>query len=163
MLAGTAGATTKPADGVVEMIREVKVARDSARKARTVALLGLQALLINAPAPTRESHAELSSSELIARCAGFRLASVDTPGASLKFALRVLARCGVFLDEEMSEQRAILDDLTKRASLPAPGLLHRHRLRGRTADRAATTPSASLVRRPWPRCAVSHHRRGHRA
>ena len=116
VLAGTARATAKPADGMVEMIREVKLACDGARKARTAALLGLKALLINAPAPIRESLAGLSSSELIARCAGFRPGSVDTPAASIKFALRALARRCLYLDEEMSEQRTVLDELTTKAS-----------------------------------------------
>ena len=73
---------------------------NGARKARMAASLGLEAPFINVPAPMRESLAGLSSSELIARCAGFRLASVHTPGASLKSALRVLTRRCVFIDDE---------------------------------------------------------------
>jgi hypothetical protein len=43
VLAGTASATPKTADGVMEMLRLVKVAKDTAVKARTSALITLKA------------------------------------------------------------------------------------------------------------------------
>ena len=55
VLSGQATAVPKSADGVVEMIRQLKVARDTARKAKTAAIVTLKAMAINAPAPLRES------------------------------------------------------------------------------------------------------------
>lgn len=49
VLGGYAGATPKSADGVVEMIRQVKIAKDAAVKARTAAMTSLKTVLVNAP------------------------------------------------------------------------------------------------------------------
>ena len=48
VLAGQATATPKTADGAVEMMRQLKVARDSAVKARTTAMSTLKQILVNA-------------------------------------------------------------------------------------------------------------------
>jgi hypothetical protein len=47
VLAGAAKAIPKSADGVVEMLRQIKVAKDTAVKARTSAMITLKALLVN--------------------------------------------------------------------------------------------------------------------
>ena len=52
MLAGAAD-VPKTADGHVEMIRQVKIARDTARKGRTTAIITLKAMIVNAPAELR--------------------------------------------------------------------------------------------------------------
>ena len=52
VVAGTATAIPKAADGAAEMIRQVKVARDTACKARTAAIITLKALTVNAPGGT---------------------------------------------------------------------------------------------------------------
>lgn len=49
VLAGNATAVPKTSDGVVEMIRTIKVAKDVAVKARTSAMISLKAVLVNAP------------------------------------------------------------------------------------------------------------------
>ena len=49
VLAGQATATPKTADGAVEMIRPLKVARDTAVKARTAAMNTLKQISVNAP------------------------------------------------------------------------------------------------------------------
>ena len=54
VLAGQATATPKTADGAVEMMRQLKVARDSAVKARTTAMSTLKQILVNAPPVLRE-------------------------------------------------------------------------------------------------------------
>ena len=55
VLAGQATARSpKTADGAVEMMRQLKVARDSAVKARTTAMSTLQQILVNAPPVLRE-------------------------------------------------------------------------------------------------------------
>ena len=54
MLAGQATAVPKSRTGRVEMIRHLKVARDTAVKARTQAMLALKAIIVGAPAALRE-------------------------------------------------------------------------------------------------------------
>ena len=54
MLGGQATAPPKSGTGTVEMIRHLKVARDTAVKARTQAMLTLKAIIVSAPAALRE-------------------------------------------------------------------------------------------------------------
>ena len=119
VLSGQASAVPKSADGVVEMIRQLKVARDTARKAKTAAIVTLKAMAINAPAPLRESVDGLGDKALIKRCAAYRPGSIDTPTAAAKHALRALARRWVALDAEVAGHDRELDRLTTQAS---PGL-----------------------------------------
>jgi transposase len=51
---GSYGAGLTSADGVVEMIRTIKVAKDVAVKARTSAMITLKQVLVNAPPELRE-------------------------------------------------------------------------------------------------------------
>ena len=62
VLAGQATATPKTADGAVEMMRQLKVARDSAVKARTTAMSTLKQILVNAPPVLREPLQALTDS-----------------------------------------------------------------------------------------------------
>ena len=66
-LAGVAGATPKSGEGEVEMIRMLKMARDSAGKARTQAVNQMKALVITAPPELRESLENVATKELVAR------------------------------------------------------------------------------------------------
>jgi len=54
VISGQARATPKAADGVCETFRQVKIARDTAIKARTSAIISLKTLVVNAPAELRE-------------------------------------------------------------------------------------------------------------
>ena len=68
-------ATGKPKAGthIVEMIRHFKVARDTAVKGRTQAMLTLKALIVSAPTPLREELEGLvSKMALIRRLAALR-------------------------------------------------------------------------------------------
>jgi len=88
VLAGTATAIPKAADGVMEMLRQVKVAKDTAVKARTSAMITLRALIVNVAPELRESLQGLPKMALIERCAGLRPGQVDTPLAASKHGLR---------------------------------------------------------------------------
>ena len=79
VLAGQATATPKTADGAVEMMRQLKVARDSAVKARTPAMSTLTQILVNAPPVLREPLQALTDRALVTRCAGLRPGPLDTP------------------------------------------------------------------------------------
>ena len=54
VLGGQANARPKSADSSVEMIRHLKVARDTAVKSRTQAMVTLKTIIINAPAALRQ-------------------------------------------------------------------------------------------------------------
>ena len=69
VLAGLATAVPKSADGASEMVRQIKVARDTAAKARSTAIIALKTLLVNAPSELRESLEPLTDRTLIDRCA----------------------------------------------------------------------------------------------
>jgi transposase len=71
VIAGSAAAVPKSADGACEMLRQVKIARDTAMKARTQALVTLKCVVVNAPAELREQLAPLSDKALPNRCAAF--------------------------------------------------------------------------------------------
>src|SRR3954471_24457843 len=72
VLGGQATAVPKTNDGVVEMLRQIKVAKDVAVKARTAAMISLKAVLVNAPPELRETLQPLAKMALIDRCAGQR-------------------------------------------------------------------------------------------
>ena len=113
VLGGQAKAIPKSADGTAEMIRQIKIARDTARKARTSAIITLKALIVTAPAELREHLAGTSDKVLIDRCASLRPGAVTSPTASAKHSLRTLAKRYQALDTEIREHDTILDDLTR--------------------------------------------------
>lgn len=116
VLAGSATSVPKSADGLCEMIRQVKVARDTACKGRTSAIITLKAMVVNAPAELREALDPLRDRSLIERCAGLRPGRIVDPLASSKHALRALARRWLELDVEVRSHDAVLEDLTAKAS-----------------------------------------------
>ena len=61
MLAGFATAIPKTADGVVEMIRQLKVAHDTAVKDRTGAMITLKAMLVHATEDLRPDSRQVSA------------------------------------------------------------------------------------------------------
>jgi transposase len=116
VLNGNATSVPKTADGLSEMIRQVKVARDTARKGRTSAIITLKTIVVNAPAELRETLDGLADKALIDRCAGFRPGRIIDPTASAKHSLRALAKRWVDLDVEIKGHDAVLEDLTAQAS-----------------------------------------------
>jgi transposase len=113
VLAGSATATPKDADGVVEMLRQVKVAKDTAVKARTAAMIALKSLIVTAPEELREQLDGLPKMSLIARCAALRPGKLDSPLAAAKHAIRSLARRWRDLSAEIRGHEAVLDKLTR--------------------------------------------------
>jgi len=120
VLSGVAVGTPKAADGSTEMIRMLKVARDSAVKARTQSLNQIKALLVTAPAEMREPIRGLSTPRLLERCAAFRPGVLDSPTTAAKQALRSLARRNLALGAEVKEHDA---EIGRLVSGTAPRLL----------------------------------------
>ena len=133
VLAGEAVGEPKSADGRVEMIRVLRSARQSAVKARTQAANQLQGLRVTAPEELLNRLRNLSTKELVAVAARFRLGDDlrDVPSAT-KFALRSVARCYEALSEEIAELDAHLGRLVAQV---APELVS---LAGIGTENAAT-------------------------
>jgi len=112
VLAGVATGRPKSGDDRVEMIRMLKVARDSAVRARTQALNQIKAIVVTAPVELRASLAGLPTPQLVVRCLAFRPGKLVTPAAAGKHALRSLARRYDQLGRERTELTAQLDSLT---------------------------------------------------
>jgi transposase len=116
VLNGTATNVPKSAEGICEMIREVKVARDGARKARSAALVALKSIVVNAPSELRESLTSLTTTALVLRCSNYRPGDVESVHASTKYTLRALARRWIALNEEIVEHNRLLERLTQHAA-----------------------------------------------
>ena len=104
VLAGTAIAQPKDADGEVEMIRSLRITRRSAVKARAQAANQIQALLVTAPEGLKSELCKLSTARLIEKASRLRPgATLSDVEAATKFALRSVARRYQQLSEEISE------------------------------------------------------------
>ena len=69
VLAGQSTAIPKTADGAVEMMRQLKITRDTAVKARTTAMNTLKQIVVNAPPHLREALHALTDHGLLTRAA----------------------------------------------------------------------------------------------
>jgi transposase len=125
-----ATATPKAADGQVEMLRQIKIAKDTAVKARTQAIVTFKTLLVTAPPELREQLEGLPRAAPIDRCAGLRPGPVSSPMAAAKHALRELARRWQRLQVEVREHERVMASLTAEiapAMVEAFGNRARHR------------------------------------
>jgi Transposase len=159
VLAGRATVTPKTADGPVETLRLLKLAKDSAVKARTQAINQLKAVLVGADPSLRESLAGMHRAALIRRCAQLPdpdpTASGDGVAATVVYTLRLLARRIQHLTGE-------INDLTRRISgvlTSHPPLCSNAAASARTApppcsSPPATTRSGSTMTHRLPRCAA---------
>lgn len=102
------------------MIRALRVARQTAIKARTQASNAMKALVVTAPDDLRESLRELSTIELVRTCARLRPGELVSPTAGTKLALRSLAGRHQALDAEIKALDGQIGPLTAAA---APGLV----------------------------------------
>ena len=100
----------------VEMIRQLKITRDTAMKARTTAMNTLKQIIVQAPPVLREALHDLTDHGLLTRCAGLRPGPIDTPVASAKHTLRSLARRWMALAEEIALHDQHLARLTTATS-----------------------------------------------
>jgi transposase len=110
--AGEATGVPKAQDGVVEMLRALRVARQTAVKARTQAINTIKALLVTAPTELREPLDGLATPKLVDAAAALEPGTLTTPTAATMLALRGLAQRYQHLDAETSR----LDQLTTRTA-----------------------------------------------
>lgn len=131
VLSGQARAAPKSGASSVEMIRHLKVTRDTAVKSRAQAMVTLKTIIINAPAALRESlEAITGKMALIRHLAALRPGPMTSPTASAKAALRALARRWLALNTEIKSHDADLDALTAAC---APTLKEAHGMSTGTA------------------------------
>lgn len=118
VLAGTATVKPKLANGSIEAIRAIRVARNGAVKARTAATNALQALLVTAPEPLRAQLRCSSTIKLVQTCVGLRpdKARLYEPTQALKLALRSVAQRADALTTEARELNRQLAALTQRSA-----------------------------------------------
>ena len=76
VLAGQSTAIPKTADGAVEMMRHLKVARRTAVNARTSAMITLKQIVVTAQPALRETLPPLADQALLKRCRGWRCGTI---------------------------------------------------------------------------------------
>ncbi|MGZ6777333.1 MAG: IS110 family RNA-guided transposase [Blastococcus sp.] len=132
VLSGVATGTPKSGDATAEMIRMLKLAKDSAVKSRTQAVNQMKSVIVTAPADLRESLAGLPIRQLLDRCAALRPGKLTTPTAVAKHTLRLLAHRNLSLRDEVKDLQQQIGKLVD-ASTPKLGEAF-----GVGADSAAT-------------------------
>ncbi len=106
------------------MIRHLKVARDTAVKARTQAMLTLKSLIVEAPAALREQLEALGGKRALLRhLAALRPGALTTTVASAKASLRAIARRWLTLDDEVKSHDTHLERLVRSR---APAMVEAH-------------------------------------
>ena len=103
VLAGTATVVPKTQDGRVEMLRVLRISRDSAVKARIQAANQIHALITTGPDDLRAQLGDRGGVRRIDRCARLRPGHVDDPKSATKLALRQLAQRHRFLGDQVAE------------------------------------------------------------
>jgi transposase len=118
--------TPKQTTGVVESIRQLRIARDSAVKSRSVAMLQLGDLVRTSPNELREQLAirrTLKGKAALCRRLRPNTDRLSEPGNAAKLALRSLARRIALLDDEITELDTRLTPLVATAAPRTTALL----------------------------------------
>jgi transposase len=116
VLSGEERGVAKTADGAVESIRLLQVARRSALKARSQTANQIHSIIDTAPEELRGRFHGLPVRDVVAVAARFRRGEIATPHDAAKCALRHLARRWQSLTEEMDALDTQLDTLTAAAA-----------------------------------------------
>jgi transposase len=131
VLAGQATALPKSGTSTVEMIRHLKVACDTAVKARSQAVQTLKTIIVSAPSALREGLDRLTGKmTLLRHLAALRPGPLTSTTASAKTGPRAIARRWLALDAEVKEHDASLEQPTQQL---APELIQAHGMGAGTA------------------------------
>ena len=123
VLAGDATATPKAGDGPVEALRQLRVARAGAMKARTAAANQFHSICDTAPDAVRGQLRGLSTRTKMTVAGRYRAGDPLTPTSAAKTALHSIARRWAALDTEI---RALDRDIKTILDTIAAPLLARH-------------------------------------
>lgn len=145
VLTGRAGGRPKLTTGIVEALRTLKVARDSAVKTRTSTYAQIRDLITTAPAPVHDTLITATARRRVAVAAGYRPdpANLEDPLQATKLALRTLARRVQGLDAEIAEADKTIDHLTRTA---CPQLLAMPQVGPHTAAQLLITAGQNIER-----------------
>ena len=114
VLAGKALGRPKAADGSVEMIRTLRLTRETAVRARSVAVVTLQSVVITAPDEVRARFVGLSPRRLVRACAQLpAVLDVHTPSDAALCVLATLARRYEALEAEAAALDAQIEVLVR--------------------------------------------------
>lgn len=111
VLAGFATAVPKSADGSVEMIRQLKVAHDTAVKDRAGAMVPLKAMRVHATEDLRRETAKKTQKMVARYCAALRPRGLETPEDANRHALRSIAKRWIALNEEIKDLETQIEQL----------------------------------------------------
>jgi transposase len=123
VLAGDATVTPKAGDGPVEALRQLRLARSGAMKARTAAANQLHSLTDTAPDELRARLRSLTTLQRARVCARLRAGDVLTPAGAAKRALRSIAQRWLALNDETRELSC---DIKHILDIIATPMLERH-------------------------------------
>jgi transposase len=123
VLAGDATVTPKAGDGPVEALRQLRLARAGAMKARTAAANQLHSLTDTAPDELRARLRSLTTLQRARLCARLRPSDVFTPAGAAKRALRSIAQRWLALNDET---RALSREIKQILDTIATPMLERH-------------------------------------
>lgn len=145
VLSGRATAHPKVTTGVIESMRILLVARNSAMKARTAAISQLRDIVTTAPAEIHDTLIVLTGKTRIARAAALRpdMTRLSDPTQTTKLALRNLARRIQTLTQEADDAEKILAGFVAET---VPTLLQRPQIGTLTAAQLAVTAGQNLDR-----------------
>jgi len=136
VLSGQASVVPKAGTGPVEALRQLRIARSGAIKARTAAANQIHSLCDTAPDEIRAQLRGLTMPKKVARAIGWRPGTGTGVDAATKRAIGAVARRWRNLDDEIRalsvDIKAVLDDL-------APDLLAVHGVGYETAGQLLTT------------------------
>ena len=117
VLAGLATAVPKTADGAIEALRVLRIARITAMKARTTAMITLKATLVAADDDLRAQLESLTDYKLIEACAALESApTLSAPDTAMRHVLGSLARRWLLLHDEIKIHSKHLKKQTKAAA-----------------------------------------------
>lgn len=145
VLSGRATARPKVTTGVIESIRMLLVARDSAVKARTTAISQLRDIVTTAPEEIHDVLIEVTGKTRVRKAAALRpdMTRVTDPVQAAKLAVRTLARRIQALTSEADDAEKILARLVADT---VPTLIARPQIGTLTAAQLAVTAGENLDR-----------------
>jgi transposase len=136
VLSGRAKVTPKSADGPVEALRQLRVARSGAVKARTSASNQLHSLCDTAPERIRAQLRGLGLRQKVAVCERWRPMTANTPESAAKRAMASIARRWRALDDEVKALDRYLHPILDEIAGP---LLAKHGVGYETAGQLLVT------------------------
>jgi transposase len=123
VLAGDATVVPKAGDGPIESVRQLRVARAGAMKARTAAANQMHSLTDTAPDALRAKLRGLTTLQRARACARLRPADIMTPSGAAKTALHAVAARWLTLHDEIRELDKAIKHILDQIAAP---ILARH-------------------------------------